>query len=287
MISCLKNDLKKSMCEVLIVAGADMVYQAVLACGHSVKVIGMERSNPYYAYNRKKRLLNKYGYWMSDGYVFQTQGAKGYYGGKGIVIGNPISASEYAPSIDSRKKKSFCAVGRLSYAKNYTYLINLFIRLHESDGDYHLDIYGEGELKDELDKQIHKLGAEKYICLCGSVRDIEKKMTEYPYYIMCSRYEGMPNALMEAMSLGCIVFSTDFDFGPAELIENGINGFILNDDVNSLADVVRMIEDDKIDLELISDNARKYIISNYSIDAIGSKFYDYIVRFVKNRQTSK
>ncbi len=282
LVHRLKKAVKRDSCNALMVAGSGNVHQALLAKTSKLKVIGMERTNPLLAYGKIRRSIYKLAYRFSDGYIFQTNGVKDLYGKKGMVISNPVSFSPAEVPISFRQNKRFCAVGRLSAVKNYRHMIMMFQKVHSYDEDVRLDIFGEGNQRSELQTLIDDIGASDYINLCGNKKNISEILTDYPFYIICSVYEGMPNALLEAMACGCISFSTDFNYGPSELIENGINGFLLQTgNVDALVSAYKNIVEENADLQKISDNATRLIATEHSMDFIGNQYLKYIEKIVE------
>lgn len=282
LIRALRKHLKDTKCEALLCMSAGHVSRAVLAGKGVTRVIGLERANPYRAYDKKQLFLNRIAYRLSDGYVFQTMEAKRCYGNKGSIIGNPVMAETNNIIWSDRKKNAFCAVGRLVDVKNYPHMIRMFEKLHQSDSSFTLDIYGIGDREAELRRMIDEINGGEYIRLKGNADRVCDCLVKYPFFLMCSKYEGMPNALIEAMLCGCVCFSTDFNFGPAELMKNGVNGFIIPENhVEALTDRMKEVVDSGISFDRISENAIDTIKSNYNISYIGKKYRNYIAEVVK------
>lgn len=125
--------------------------------------------------------------------------------------------------------KVVIAVGRLDAQKGFDRLIGIWSLLANDHKDWKLKIYGEGSDKQRLQKQIDSLGLSSSVTLCGSAKDIRSKYLESSIFVMTSRYEGMPMTMLEAKSLGLPVVSYDFPCGPKDLINDGIDGFVVKD----------------------------------------------------------
>ena len=97
----------------------------------------------------------------------------------------------------------------------------------EQHPDWHLDIYGVGSLHDKLQEQIDQLRLNDYITLCGCSNNIMDVYPEYSLHIMSSRYEGQPMTLIEAQACGLPSVVFNFKFGAADIVQNGINGIIV------------------------------------------------------------
>lgn len=166
-------------------------------------------------------------YKLADGIVFQTLWAQScfpkYIINKSCVIPNPVKISACASRV---KNKKIVAVGRLESQKNHAMLIKAFKKVHESYPDYKLYIYGEGRLRCSLTNQIQSLGLEEHVFLPGNVSDIHEKISDAEMFVLSSNYEGLSNALLEAMMMGLPCISTDCA-GSNEVIQNNINGLLI------------------------------------------------------------
>lgn len=196
------------------------------------KLIVSERNAPHEAQiSIASRILRKILYPTGRCFVFQTQAAKECYAekiqGKGYVIGNPVKEG-----ITNREPANvineITAIGRLEKQKNYPLLLEAFKQFLEYEPDYKLCIYGEGSLRRELEYSIQEKELGKNVLLCGSRNNVHDFVKNAKLFVMTSDYEGMPNALMEAMAMGFPVISTDCPCGgPRELIRDGINGILV------------------------------------------------------------
>ena len=160
--------------------------------------------------------------------VFQTEAAKNCFPvriqKKGVVIANPISAN--LPDISrGERQKTVVAVGRLETQKNYPLLLDAFSEFHKQNKDFILHIYGEGSQKGILQEQAERLHIENYIVWEGFCRDVLQRIKRAGIYVLPSDYEGVSNALLEAMAMELPVVATDCPIGGSALcIEDGING---------------------------------------------------------------
>ena len=152
-----------------------------------------------------------------------------------VVIGNPLSEQMPAPYFGERRKEivNFC---RLDAPKNLKLLLDAFSLLVEEYSEYQLKIYGDGPLRDEMQKYIEKLGLENNAFLLPFHENIHEIIKDAAMFVTSSDYEGLSNSLMEAMALGMPVIATDcLGGGAAALIVDGKNGFLVpRGDVQSL-----------------------------------------------------
>lgn len=247
-----------------------------------IPIIGSERGNPYYQFhNPIFRLLGNYYYGKADGFVFQTKGARDFFGNtvrrKSIIIGNPIRKEGIVHDSTKGRKKEIVAVGRNTPEKNYPLLIKAFSQVKKKHPDYILKIYGKYDTNDDIFKLIEQLNLSGTIFLEGMVTDIKQKIVDASVYVLSSKSEGMPNALIEAMSIGLPVVATDCPSGgPKELIRHNENGLLVqNEDQEGLAEAINILIENPLLAEKLGAKAVE-ILQEYSEDRICSKWTDYI-----------
>ena len=137
------------------------------------------------------------------------------------------------------KNHKVIAVGRLDAQKCFSRLIGLWVDVAKKCPDWTLNIYGEGNEREVLQKQINSLGLSDVVNLCGNSSDIKKHYLESSIFVMTSNYEGMPMTMLEAKSLGLPIVSYDFPCGPKDLIADSIDGrLIRNDDALEFVDAL-------------------------------------------------
>lgn len=259
--------------------------------GMNMKIISSERSNPYHAddgrfWTMMKQIISPF----ADGYVFSTEGARNYYPKrtqrKSTVIPNGIFADTIPDTVEplgKRKGRVVCSSGRLHPVKGFDILIRAFAMFHEDFPEYSLHIYGEGEEREALEKLVCQLSLEDSVFLEGHVTDIPRKLCENYIYGLASLHEGMPNALIEAMSCGLPCVAANCDFGPGELIKDGENGLLVPvGDVEAMAKAMGRIAGDVIFAEKLAENARN-IYQTHSAEKISNQFHDYIISILEKR----
>lgn len=207
----------------------------------TIKLIISERNDPNNEYNNLflKGIAN-YLYTKADIIVFQNEGAKAFFNKnvqkKGVIIPNPINDSFLKNKKVSKKENVIVNVGRLEPQKNQELLIKACAEVFKERPKWKLIIYGDGSLRSELEKLIYSLKMKKNIYLLGRCDRLEEELPKNKIFVLSSNYEGMPNALMEAMACGLTCISTDCPCGgPRSLITHKKNGYLV--EVDNLPDL--------------------------------------------------
>lgn len=158
------------------------------------------------------------------------------------VIPNFIDEPLYGVKDYSVRKA--IAVGRLEWVKGFDMLIDCWKNIAAEYPDWHLDIYGEGTFRAELQSQINRLELQDDVTLCGRNENIMDVYPHYSLHVMPSRYEGQGIALIEAQSCGLPSVVFDFKYGAHDIVTNGYNGMIVrqgdkNEFVNAIGTMMR------------------------------------------------
>ena len=138
-----------------------------------------------------------------------------------------------------------------------------------------LYIFGEGPLQAELKKQIADLNMEKRVHLMGYSQHIENELSKVKLFVLSSNYEGMPNALMEAMAVGIASISTDCPSGgPKDIIVQNRNGILVEcDDIKQLSKAIKnMLRDNRY---ILFGNEAKMSAENFKSNNISKLWLEY------------
>lgn len=169
-----------------------------------VPIIISERNSPTsYDKNTQRYLIKATK--KADGLVCQTEEAAKWYEGiakKIVVIPNAINTAFIRKSYEGNKEKCIVAAGRLSGQKNFKLLIDAFSLISDEFSDYSLKIYGKGPLEEELREYAKNKNLASRVEFMGYVDDMPEQLQKATAFVLSSDFEGMPNALMEAMALG-------------------------------------------------------------------------------------
>ncbi len=144
---------------------------------------------------------------------------------KTMVIPNSLPFFPDNPSTCKHKQVIF--VGRLNEQKGLEYLIDTWERVHQKHNDWILQIYGDGEQRELLLHLISEARLENSVIVNQPTKQIMDKYLESSIFLLTSRFEGFGMVLIEAMACGVPVVSFDCPWGPAEIIKNGEDGFLV------------------------------------------------------------
>jgi glycosyltransferase involved in cell wall biosynthesis len=250
-------------------------------------VIVSERNNPK-SYSFFIKFLLKYYCRKANAFVFQTEGQKKWYSNMINLHNKKIEIIPNAVNNKKNKIKSkeddcytIISAGRLSPQKNFKILINAFAQVHKKCQSYKLTIWGDGVLRDKLERQIKTLHLEGYVSLPGFSKNINEEMGKASMFVLSSNYEGIPNALIEAMQNGLPCISTDCDGGGARLlINNGVNGILVEKgNVSALADaMIKIGENEEFAMRL--GLAARESLEVFAPEVIYKKWESFIFRVI-------
>ncbi len=156
-------------------------------------------------------------------------------------------------------------VGRLTYQKGYDVLIEALASQRWSDVD--LLLAGVGDAEQALRQQAARLGLEGRVHFAGHRRDVPELLGALDLFVHPARFEGMPNAVLEAMAAGCPIVASAVD-GITELIVDGVHGWLVPpDDAGALADAIGEALADRAEARRRGDRARQRAAERFSVTA--------------------
>lgn len=202
--------------------------------------------------------------------------------GKTVSIYNPTDFNEIRSKAAEESKSEvynnadkyiIVHAGRFHRQKRHDLLLDSFSQIDSSKLDKPVELWlcGTGYLEKEIRQQVMSSGLTDSVRFLGHVHSPYQIFKKADLFILTSDWEGMPNVLVEAMGLDTPVLSTDCDYGPAELIEDGVTGYLCSTGDSALIaeKVVEALMAD--DIDQITRNARKHI----------NKLFDYRVNMKK------
>ena len=185
-------------------------------------------------------LVKKY-----DRFVVLTEEDKSYWGALPNMVVIP-NARTFTPTNTSLlQNKIVLAVGRLTYQKGFERLIEAWSLLNDKFPDWKLVIVGDGEKKEELEQLVVDSCLQDSVFLKAPVKDMEQLYREASVIAMTSRYEGLPMILLEAQAYGIPIVSFKCQCGPADIITDGKDGFLVPEgNVPMMAEKLSMLMSD-------------------------------------------
>ena len=248
------------------------IWMMAATFGRKLKRIETIRVSPWHIgiSNKIEMALWKACFNRADSVIFQTAEQGEFFSKrvqkKGVVIPNPISEKyKNSPKTDySDRVEKFIAAGRVTEQKNYPVMIEAFAKAKKLYPSIELSIYGAGdkEYVAKLQKQIDDKGLTDSIHLMGRTPDTLSALHSSDAFLMTSDYEGMPNALLEAMVVGLPCISTDCRTGPKDMIDDGENGFLVKTgDSDSIAEaIIKLASMSREDAVKMGSAAREKIL---------------------------
>lgn len=243
------------------------------AClGLKVDIYCSERNDPLY--DGRNKLLVKlielfYLTKNCKKIIFQTRYIQNCFSkdvkDKSVIIYNPIEVNIKRKSPINK----IVTAGRLAEQKNQILLIEAFKDIARKYPDYKLYIYGEGPLREDLSNKIQELHLESKVFLPGNIDNIHEKISDAKMFILPSKYEGLSNALLEAMVMGIPCISTKVS-GIEEIIKNGENGLLVNNKCQ-LIDAIESLITNHEKYDYIASNSEKLKIK-FSLKQIIEKW---------------
>jgi glycosyltransferase involved in cell wall biosynthesis len=289
MIRCLVRIRRamKALRPDAVVSFLESVNMAVLVAtlGLRVPVIVCEHTDPhfhkiYYLYNKCRNLI----YLLANKIIVLTQNSKLFFStrmqNKIIVLPNPVAQPQKVKTGQSLVVKKLMSVGRLAPSKNYAMLIRTFAKL---DADLTLEIYGEGPEQENLQNLIQELKLDDRVFLRGNYIPIEDKLVEADLFVFPTQYEGFPNSICEAMSVGLPVIASNV-VGNTELVLDQKTGLLF--EFNNIDDACEkiniLIQNKKLREEVVT--CAKEFIKRFDEETIYSKWDQLLINLCLRKE---
>jgi len=158
-------------------------------------------------------------------------------------------------------------MGRLCEEKGFDLLLQAWSKCRARE-TWRLRIMGDGDLYESLEASIRTLGLSDSVSLEGKVDRPNPMLAQSQIFVMSSRTEGFPNALLEAMACGVPAISFDCPSGPANIIRHGVDGLLVeNGNVDALAAALDRLIDDPTTRRQMSESARE-VVERFSTQSV-------------------
>lgn len=251
--------------------------------GTGIPVYVSDRSQPNKSLGRLHEALRKFLYPRTKGVIAQTEKARQIYQKlyrqpNMRVIGNPIRAilkSEYS---EQERENTVLMVGRLIASKHQDRLIKIFLQINKPG--WKLVLVGYDHLKQQHSQRLQALiedhQAAERVILAGKRHDVERFYLGSKIFAFTSSSEGFPNVVGEALSAGLPVVSYDCDAGPSDLIDHGVNGYLVDlYDDDQFAQYLSQLMDDQALREKMA-KAALASMQKFQVDSIAGQFFNFI-----------
>lgn len=244
--------------------------------GIPTPIVVCERTNPVVSLSADKRLkkLRSWLYPQAARVVVQTQDAAHAFGrvepqlGDIAVVPNPIAQHlaqlPLAAQVENNQQCQLVAMGRLVPAKQFEQLIQAFGMIGEQFPEWTLHIYGEGPERDKLEQRAELVGLKDRIFLPGKTTEPWQRLAEAQLFVLTSAYEGFPNVLLEAMTLGLPCITVDCPSGPNELSSQGRDAILIP--VNEPSALEQALS------ELMSDSRLRGVLGQRAAVSVRERF---------------
>lgn len=275
----LRNYLKNNRPAVqLSFGGKYNSFVLLAAMGLGIKTFISDRSRPTISYGKILDKLNAVVYKKAAGIIAQTGKAKTEAekktGHKNIrIIGNPIRMVKQNPTI--QKENIIVNAGRFIKSKHQPLLAEYFAKAN--NGTWKLLFLGSGEYFAATQEKVKQLRIEEFVEFAGTVQDIDSYYSKSKIFAFTSTSEGFPNVLGEALSAPLACISFDCLAGPADLIEDGKNGFLVPEmDHETYVDRLKqLMYDDTLREAMAAEAAVR--IQKFSMENIGKQYYEFMM----------
>jgi glycosyltransferase involved in cell wall biosynthesis len=253
----------------------------LLSCiGTKHRIFVSDRSKPNKDWGIFHNLLRKFIYKKATGIIAQTSFAKDFIfketnNNNITIINNPIKAISYFSEIEVPRENIILCVGRLIKSKRVDLLIEIFSQI---DNDFWiLKIVGDGNEREYLENKVKEMNLIDKIFFEGTQRSIDNYYLTSSIFAFTSNSEGFPNAIGEAMSAGLPIICFDCIAGPKDLVENGVNGFLIeNDDINDFKNKLSLLMSN-YELRNLFGNASKILSEKFNKELICKKYLNVLL----------
>lgn len=248
------------------------------ANGLNIPVVVGIRSNPARELQGKGfKQLSFLMFKRAAGIVVQTTEGKAFFPAnlqkKTVIMPNSLSQAFVDIQMPEKRNKDIVLVGRIDSNKNQRMVLEAFSEVQEEYFDWKLHLYGDGEMAAGLRNRYDG----RSIIFHGPVDNVKECIKDAAIFVLPSKQEGMPNALIEAMALGLACISTDCPCGgPADLITTNKNGILIpvDDKEELIKQLKRLMDDEELRLQL-GEEASK-IVNELNPEKVNRMWKDYL-----------
>ena len=251
----------------------------------NIPIIVSIRNHPTSEYKGPLKIFRNHYFKKAKKIIVQDNNFKKYYPiniqKKIITIPNYISDEFLEKQKNIKKQKTIITASRLEKQKNIKLLIKSFKKINKKYSDYKIIIYGKGSQKKKLEKLIKRKNLINKIIIKDSTNNIKEELDKTSLFILSSNYEGMPNVLLEAMSRGLPVITTNSSEAISSIIKNKKNGIVIKkNNKKQLINSIEYLLNNQKEYQKISKESKK-IINVFNKEKILSKWEQLITKYIK------
>jgi len=259
----------------------------IAGMGLGLPIIVCERNDPNFSFrNHGWRILRNKTYPLASRIVLQIESSVSYFSSgiqrKITVIPNPAIKPVFNGRIkkDQTGSKILLAMGKLTKQKGFDLLLKAFAEISPKFPNWTLRIWGEGPLRDSLEKLRNQLELQNKVQFPGLTKQPNEIMRNADLFVMSSRYEGFPNVLVEAMACGLPVISFACH-GPRDIIRDGVDGVLVPpEDVPALSVALEQLMDDEEKRKRLSACSPE-VLERFGLDKVVA-LWDNLLQEVKS-----
>ena len=197
-----------------------------------------------------------------------------------MTIYNPVDTSKFVPNKENHDKFTFITIGRMSPQKNQALLLKSFSNIVNYDKNVSLIFIGDGELKEELFALTKQLNIENYVKYIGNVSKVECFLNKADVFVLSSIYEGLPMTILEAMSIGLPIISTNVG-GVKDVVTD--NGLLVGVNENELTEAMELIMHSKEKYNYFANNSKKNA-KNFNLEKIAEEYEKVYFNHLKRKE---
>ncbi len=263
----------------------------VAALGLGIPVLIGERNHP--AHDRLtgvRKVLRRVIYPAATRLCVQTEDIRTWFANHlsmdAAVIPNPVMPSVLENRRLQGGRRTAVSLGRLEPQKGHDRLVEAFATIADEVPEWDIVIYGEGKLRDTLQQQIQGAGLEGRVYLAGETRSPADVLRSSDLYLHPARYEGSPNAVLEAMSQGLCVVATDCPGATGEILERGEAGLLVPDGSNVALSSAMLMAMQDADLRTTYGARARKAVQVYAPNTVAARWVFEIEKAKAKRERS-
>lgn len=276
LLRALRATIRRAAPDAVLSFGAETNVRTLIACaGMRVPVVVSERTDPaQHHVGEPWAVLRRHVYRLATHVVAQTEAAARWVRARTsarrvVVIPNPVAPPPPAqPTARRFPAPAVVAMGRLRPEKGYDLLLEAFRSARARHPAWHLAFIGDGPERERLERDAARLGLADAVTFVGELAQPLDVLRQGDVFALSSRYEGFPNALLEAMACGLPVVSFDCPSGPGDIVRHEADGLLVPPlEVEALGDALTRLMGDASLRARLADSARA-VVDRFAADRV-------------------